>query len=317
MEEDTFTSVLRISDIKKSDYGDYNCQIVNNLGKIETKIRLQPKGPPEKPSKLVSLHTGPNFVTLGWEPGFNGGISNTKYFVSYKKVPGDEDLMVEGCGTVSKSTDWSEVDCQQNVPCNVSHLDQHQTYLFKVKALNTKGNSEHSQEIRLTTRVDRIPLPQRVAYDPSSHTVSINVPVTCLPLVAVIETVSSDSHPIPIWQAVETIPLQVSGISPTYKEANLDQLGRSYKGRSLVDEPIGVNDNYTPRVGVKLCLRTRQEHCGEFVEAEREYLSVCFWYKQDLIRLRPVSTIFNCNYDAPQPNGKIRKNLRQMKYEGR
>lgn len=249
------------------------------MGKIDARIRLQPKGAPERPSKLVGLHTGPNFVTLGWEPGFNGGISNTKYFVSYKKVPSEEDIMIEGCGGgVLKMTDWSEVDCQQNVPCNVSHLDQHQTYLFKVKALNTKGNSEHSQEIKLTTRVDRIPLPLRVAYDPSSHTLSINVPVTCLPLVAVIETISSDSLPIPIWQEVDTIPLQVSGVSPTYKEANLDQMGRAYKGagRSLVDEPIGVNDNYTPKVRVKLCLRTRQEHCGEFIVAERKYFLIFF-----------------------------------------
>lgn len=242
---------------------------MNNLGKIDTKIRLQPKGPPEKPSKLVGVHTGPNFVTLNWEPGFNGGVSNTKYFVSYKKVPSDDDIVIEGCGVVPKAADWSEVDCQQNVPCNVSHLDQHQTYLFKVKALNTKGNSEHSQDIRISTRVDRIPLPQRVAYDPASHVVSINIPATCLPLVAIVESISSENHPIPIWQIVDTLPLQVSGISPTYKEANLEQIGRGNRARSLSDEPIGV-DQYSPRVRVKLCLRSRIESCGDFVEAERK-----------------------------------------------
>lgn len=132
-DNDIYTSILRISNIKKQDYGEYNCQIINNLGKIDAKIRLQPKGPPEKPTKLVAFHTGPNFVTLGWEPGFNGGISNTKYFVSYKKVSSDNDIPIEGCGIVSKSSDWSEVDCHQNVPCNVTHLDQHQSYLFKVR----------------------------------------------------------------------------------------------------------------------------------------------------------------------------------------
>lgn len=131
-DNDIYTSILRISNIKKQDYGEYNCQIINNLGKIDAKIRLQPKGPPEKPTKLVAFHTGPSFVTLGWEPGFNGGISNTKYFVSYKKVSSDNDIPIEGCGIVSKSSDWSEVDCHQNVPCNVTHLDQHQSYLFKV-----------------------------------------------------------------------------------------------------------------------------------------------------------------------------------------
>ncbi|KAJ8941497.1 hypothetical protein NQ318_005220 [Aromia moschata] len=226
-DNDVYTSILRISRIKKQDYGEYNCQIVNSLGTIEAKIRLQPKGPPEKPTKLMALHTRHNFVTLGWEPGFNGGISNTKYFVSYKKVSSDNDIAVEGCGIVSKASDWSEVDCHQNVPCNVTHLDQHQSYLFKVKALNTKRH--------------------KVAFDRASQTLSINVPATCLPLIAVVETVSNENHPITAWQVIDTFELQVSGLVPTSKEMKLDQVGsRNYKGigRSLVDEPIGANMGY-------------------------------------------------------------------------
>ncbi|XP_050294369.1 cell adhesion molecule DSCAM-like isoform X2 [Anthonomus grandis grandis] len=274
-EDDMYTSVLKVSHIKKHDYGDYTCQVVNSLGRIDPKIRLQPKGPPEKPTKLVALYTGPTYVTLGWEPGFNGGIHNTKYFVSFKKVPGENDFMIEGCGPVSKNLDWAEVDCQQNVPCNVTHLDQHQTYLFKVKALNTKGIGENSQEIRATTRVDRIPVPQRVAYDKAANTLSINVPVTCLPLVAVVESISNDNHPITAWQVIDTLPLQVSGLVPTMKEKSLDKMmTRSFgtpMGRSLADEPIGMEEYSTPRVRVKLCLRTHHDHCGEFVEAELGY----------------------------------------------
>lgn len=275
-ENDIYTSVLKISNIKQKDYGEYNCQVINNLGTIEARIRLQPKGPPEKPSKVSEMRVGHNYVTLNWEPGFNGGISNTKYFVSYKKVPSTDDILVEGCGTVSRSGDWLEVDCQQNVPCNVSHLDQHQSYVFKVKAINIKGNSENSQEIGISTRVDRIPLPQRVAYDPATHALSINVPATCLPLVAVVETLSSDNLPLTSWHVVDTLPLQVSGLTPTYKEAILNQMGsRNYKtmGRSLVDdEPIGVGEDFNTRVRVRLCLRTHHEHCGEYVEAERKLL---------------------------------------------
>ncbi|KAG5872503.1 hypothetical protein JTB14_030866 [Gonioctena quinquepunctata] len=274
-ENDVYTSILRISNIKKQDYGDYTCQVVNSLGTIETKIKLQSKGPPEKPTQLVALHDGPNFVTLGWEPGFNGGISNTKYFVSYKKVISENDILVEGCGAASRSGEWNEVDCHQNVPCNVTHLEQHQSYLFKVKALNTKGTSENSQEIRVRTRVDRIPVPQRVAYDKASHTLSINVPATCLPLIAIVETVSNDNHPITAWQVVDNMELQVSGLVPTYKEKSMDQMiSRIYKGRSLPDDPIGVNDDDSPRVRVKLCLQTHADHCGEFVEAELGYAHI-------------------------------------------
>lgn len=226
-ENDFYTSELKVSRIQKYDYGDYTCQVVNDYGKIETKIRLQPKGPPEKPTKLTALFTGPTYVTLGWEPGFNGGLYSTKYFVSYKKITSEDDSMLEGCGSVNKYSDWAETDCQQNVPCNVTMLEQHQTYLFKVvtqckklcsnikflvlqvKALNTKGVGESSNEIRATTKVDQIPMPQRVAYDKTSNSLSIIVPATCLPLVAVVETVSNENLPITAWQVITTIPLQV------------------------------------------------------------------------------------------------------------
>lgn len=140
-----------------------------------------------------------------------------------------------------------------------------------MKALNTKGNSDNSQEIKVTTRVDRIPLPQRVSYNRASHTLAINVPATCLPLIAIVESVANENHPITAWQVIDTLPLQVSGITPTYKEKNLDEIeNRRSGGRSLVDEPIGVNDDYNPRLRVKLCLRTHHDLCGEFVEAERK-----------------------------------------------
>ncbi|XP_057656813.1 contactin-5 isoform X1 [Diorhabda carinulata] len=268
-DKDIYTSVLKISNIKKHDYGEYTCQVINNLGAIETKIKLQAKGPPEKPSKLTSLYNGPNFVTLGWEPGFNGGISNTKYVVSFKKVPSDNDILIEGCNNIPRSAEWYEVDCHQNVPCNVSNLEQYQTYLFKVKALNTKGISENSQEIRQRTRVSKIPAAHRVEFDKSTNVLSVNIPSTCLPLVAMVETISHENHPITEWQVIDTMDLQVSGLTSTYKEKNLDQMGSKYfNGRALVDEPIGVNDDYVPRIRVKLCLQTHLEHCGEFTYAE-------------------------------------------------
>lgn len=271
-DNDVYTSVLKISNIKQQDYGEYNCQVVNAMGNIEARIRLQPKGPPEKPTRITDLHVGPNFVTLNWEPGFNGGISTTKYFVSYKKIPGNDNINIDGCGVVTRSMDWSEADCQQNVPCNVTQLEQHQTYLFKVKAFNTKGKSDYSQDITVTTRVDRIPLPEKATYDPSSHVLSVIVPITCLPLVAVVESISNENVPIPSWQVLDTLPLEVSGLMPTYKEANLDQLAaRNHRGKSIIDEQIGLDDEYQSRVRVKLCLGTHLEHCGDFMEAECKF----------------------------------------------
>lgn len=120
-------------------------------------------------------------------------------------------------------------------------------------------------------------MPHRVAYDPATRGISINLPQTCLPLIAVVEAITNENIPVPVatWQVVDTLPLQVSGSGPTYKEAILEHISayKAYKntGRSLVDdEPIGVTDEVNTRVRVKLCLRTHVEHCGSYVEAERK-----------------------------------------------
>lgn len=119
-------------------------------------------------------------------------------------------------------------------------------------------------------------MPHRVAYDPTTRGLSINLPQTCLPLIAVVESITSENLPIATWQVIDTLPLQVSGVGPSYKEAVLEHIG-SYKayaknsGRSLVDdEPIGVTDDVSTRVRVKLCLRTHADYCGSYMEAERK-----------------------------------------------
>lgn len=115
-----------------------------------------------------------------------------------------------------------------------------------------------------------------MAYDPSSQSLSINLPQTCLPLIAVVESISGESMPVATWQVVDTLPLQVSGSSPSYKEATLEHIGsyKAYKNtaRGLVDdEPIGAADEGSQRVRVKLCLRTSVDHCGSYVEAESKF----------------------------------------------
>lgn len=53
----------------------------------------------------------------------------------------------------------------------------------QVKAYNNKGYSNYSDEIVAETRVDRIPAPQRVTFDPATHALIIYIPATCLQLV--------------------------------------------------------------------------------------------------------------------------------------
>lgn len=131
---DVYTSVLKIHNMSPQDYGEYHCRISNPLETVRAAIRLQPKGPPEKPTNLQASEIGPNYVQLYWDPGFDGGISNTKFFVSYRKVAVPHDGQVNGdCGTLTTSSlEWMEFECHRDVPCSVTPLDQHQSYVFKV-----------------------------------------------------------------------------------------------------------------------------------------------------------------------------------------
>lgn len=135
---DVYSSVLKMSHIRDVDYGTYTCKITNTLGGVNAVLRLQAKGAPENPLAVSATSLGHNYVTLSWEPGFDGGLTNTKFFVSYRRVPGKVETAVAvaaDCGYEDQrrnTADWQEFDCQRNNPCNVTSLDQHNSYTFKV-----------------------------------------------------------------------------------------------------------------------------------------------------------------------------------------
>ncbi|ETN67511.1 hypothetical protein AND_000675 [Anopheles darlingi] len=122
---DIYTSVLRINCVNHEDYGDYNCRVRNPIDTIRISVRLQPKGPPEKPTNLAAADVGSNYVSLIWDPGFDGGITNTKFFVFFRKVAiSQHGQAIDDCIiTQQVSSEWIEYDCQRNVPCSVTPLD--------------------------------------------------------------------------------------------------------------------------------------------------------------------------------------------------
>nr|XP_029713722.1 hemicentin-2-like isoform X1 [Aedes albopictus] len=274
---DVYTSILKINNLRHQDYGDYHCRVSNALNTIHVPIRLQPKGSPEKPTKLKPVELGPNFVVLSWTPGFDGGLSNTKYFVSYRKIViPNESLVTDECAAVAASgAEWMEFDCRREVPCTITPLDHHQSYMFKVKALNTKGVSEHSNEISATTKVEKVPIPLHASFDPETRILAMNIGTTCLSMIAIVESVIYGDTPMAAWHIIETVELDVNGHEPTYVERKIEHFvaNRRNNGRSLgtglEDIPLpALEDELNPRVRVKLCLKINHEYCGEYVEAD-------------------------------------------------
>lgn len=252
---DVYQSTLKINNIREVDYGDYNCRVVNAQGSVTSHIRLQPKGAPERPTNITAMDIGPTHVALLWELGFDGGLPITKYFVSYRRVAGGDEIVAPDCAPPrGPAGQWLELDCRRSNPCNVTNLEQHQTYTFKVKVYNTKNHSDYSEEVTATTAVAKIPAPLRVSYDPESSTLAINVGATCLALVAYIEKFDGTaSNP---WRIVEDWPLEVLGSMPTQREG-------------ILDDP-GAPDT-EPRLRVRLCLKADRQKCGEYAEAESKF----------------------------------------------
>ncbi|XP_012221900.1 cell adhesion molecule Dscam1 isoform X2 [Linepithema humile] len=249
---DVYISTLRMPNIQESDYGNYSCRANNIQGSVTSTIRLQRKGAPERPTNVSAMEVGPTYVALEWQLGFDGGLPITKYFVSYRRVAGGDEIVAPDCAPPrGPAGQWLELDCKRSNPCNVTKLEQHQTYTFKVKVYNTKNHSDYSEEVTATTAVAKIPAPHRVSYDPESGTLLVSVNPTCLAIVASIEKFDGGSDTS--WRIVDEWPLEVLGTAPTQREG-------------VLDDPETVDSN--PRLRIRLCLKADRQKCGEYAEAE-------------------------------------------------
>ena len=117
LEGDLYQAILKINNVKKTDYTNYNCLAMNSLGENKLKMSLEPKGPPEAPSAPYSVAFDRHWVLLGWKEGFDGGYRNTGFIVT-RKAQG--------------SSGEQQVDCRMKNPCNITNLDDETYYEFKV-----------------------------------------------------------------------------------------------------------------------------------------------------------------------------------------
>ena len=130
--EDVYEGELRINTVVETSYGDYICKGINSMGAKRTIIKLQPKGKPERPQNIRPVETGFNFITLGWDEGFNGGYNDTMFTIQYRRQ--DEEMP-------------KYEDCRHRNPCNITGVEQHSQYYIKVKASNILGESKYSVRI--------------------------------------------------------------------------------------------------------------------------------------------------------------------------
>ncbi|KAG5895719.1 hypothetical protein JTB14_025666 [Gonioctena quinquepunctata] len=126
-------STLYITHVTSADYGLYECVARNELGFSTISPRLEVTSAPDTPSLLTVLNVTHDTVTLGWTPGFDGGMK-ASYRIRYRKV--DED-----------SYKYEDVVGNNVTTYLVKGLEVNTQYVFSIMASNKLGNSKYMPDL--------------------------------------------------------------------------------------------------------------------------------------------------------------------------
>ena len=131
-------STLYIQNVGSSDYGSYKCVATNALGSDEHTVVLDVKSHPDPPVDLHSIGVTYEAVNLSWQPGFDGGFTQS-YRLRIMKTGNQHYFYVEV--KPPEATTYEVVDLQPSTE-----------YTFHIMAYNTKGESNYtSTPVKATT----------------------------------------------------------------------------------------------------------------------------------------------------------------------
>ena len=256
-----FQSSFSISSIKQNSYGEYMCKASNSLGSTVHIIRLVKKSRPDPPSHVTSSGAESNSLSISWTEHFHGGLKNVTFRVQYRPQgrsftslsPGltypcyrNYNYLCEGETLFCKSLSDYRAYSAHYLSSEVSSRCQSQSLTalyFRVKAVNSLGESPWSDYVTVTTLIDteQIPPVSGLVYHNTTNTVTFRLRSYPLPLVARIQTRAQGEA----WQLVKTVPLK--------KEPFVFLLPR--------DLPVGG-------LRVAACLQSDPSLCGQYSRAD-------------------------------------------------
>lgn len=129
----TYESVLLINKVEPRDYGDYECRAHNDLGSTNETINLKVTSQPDPPLELSILNVTHDSVTVGWVPGFDGGMK-ASYRVRYRDANTEHYKYEDSLPNSNK--------------LSISGLRMNTLYLFSVQARNNLGDSPFLPDIK-------------------------------------------------------------------------------------------------------------------------------------------------------------------------
>ncbi|KAK9509902.1 hypothetical protein O3M35_004793 [Rhynocoris fuscipes] len=128
-----YESIVLIRNIELSDYGRYECMARNSLGFATQTVRLSVTTVPDPPTDLQVYNVSHDSLTLGWKPGFDGGLPAT-YRLRYRPASpvgssGSQNYRYEDTGNATRYV--------------VTGLELATQYVFSVMAQNRLGASRY------------------------------------------------------------------------------------------------------------------------------------------------------------------------------
>ncbi|XP_036359051.1 nephrin-like isoform X2 [Octopus sinensis] len=126
-----YTSLLEISNVTKEDYGKYLCKAKNVEGSAESEILLDGTSKPDPPYNIKFVNATHNSLTLTWQPGFNGGMTQS-FRVRYRPK-----------GTTNYK--YVDVGPGSNVYL-LTGLERGQEYEITMLAFNKLGESQYQRK---------------------------------------------------------------------------------------------------------------------------------------------------------------------------
>ncbi|XP_073986963.1 nephrin-like isoform X2 [Rhodnius prolixus] len=157
-----YESVVLIRNIELSDYGRYECMARNMLGFATQTVRLSVTTVPDPPTDLAVYNVSHDSLTLGWKPGFDGGLPAT-YRLRYRPA-------TSSGNSGGPPPNYRYEDTGNATRYVVTGLELATQYVFSVMAQNRLGASRYLPDTLKATTSSVAPpsLPSRGSGGASS-----------------------------------------------------------------------------------------------------------------------------------------------------
>jgi hypothetical protein len=128
----TWQSRFTVRDINPADYGGYECLVRNGDGVAKAAVALVEPSRPDTPGAFRVLNITADTVSLGWQPGFNGGSEQIYRVEYYRKQE----------GSLYAQPSYYDVYPMNATSTLIMGLSPATRYAFSIQALNDLGESD-------------------------------------------------------------------------------------------------------------------------------------------------------------------------------